>query len=689
MDLSEKKKLDTVSIPELCGNSFFIPDYQRGYRWTKEEITYLLKDLKEFFEIKSDGFYCLQPLVVTKRTDNSWEVIDGQQRLTTINLILQYAFTIAKKYKELDEPVPFELTDLYDIDYETRTGSKEYLRTRNEKDKASNIDFFHIFEAYEAIIKFFEENHSIKRNFFENLLDTKKIRACFIWYNVTEDLQKNKSLTAEDIFTRLNIGKIGLTNAELLKALFINRVDCELKTKPFQFVTNYSQDNKETLAAQFAIPIKTRIANNWDEMEKKLCEPDFWSFIYGKDDGKYATKIEFLFDIIKDKTPENNSYYTFNKYSEDFKIFDNEFDKIKEQITSSEQDEREIIIRQFLEKNGIHSVEYAWKEVCDLFDKFKSWYSNEKIYNLVGFLRYLGVGIKEIDKWEKQEEIETHDDFIDFLQDKVCTLALTDPDNKKNDDTEPTVYDIKDIGYESNYKLLVRALLLSNVMAVQKLKRPVRFSYKDFYNENWDVEHVASQTELSIDTNSKDRKAWIITTLEYFSGVVIEFIENSKGKLKKSENINKFKKSILTKINNNELDYEVSENYTTKKICEELLYLLSHKDESLLNSSVYKEITNVIFKTRMNEVDNKNSISNLVLLDQGTNRGYHNALFPVKCHWIRERESNIFIMPCTKNVFMKVYSSQKLDQMNWNKKDAEDYMNELEKLCQNEKNTKH
>ncbi|MDO4507537.1 MAG: DUF262 domain-containing protein [Spirochaetales bacterium] len=685
MDLSEKKKLDTVSIPELCGNSFFIPDYQRGYRWTKDEITYLLKDLKEFFTKTSEGFYCLQPLVVAKRCDNSWEVIDGQQRLTTINLILQYASNIAQKYKDVGIPVPFSVDEPYDIDYQTREGSKEYLRNRDEKDKASNIDFFHIYEAYEAIKHFFEENNKYINDFFTAFLDNNKVRIRFIWYNVSEDLKNNSALTAEDIFTRLNIGKIGLTNAELLKALFINRVDLELNVQPFQFDESYSPDRKRNLSAQFAIPVKDRIANNWDEIEKCLNEPDFWAFIYGKDDGKYATRIEFLFDILTKKTSEDNSYYTFNEYSEYFKKFDDEFFEILPKLKSSslEQKEKEIEVRKFLDKTREFTIEHEWKKVCDLYDKFRSWYSNEKIYNLIGFLRYLDVDIETINKWEKQEEIETHDDFIELLKREVCTRALTDPNEKKSDDDEPTVYDIKDISYESDYRLLVRALLLSNVMFVQNLKRPIRFSYKDFYNEKWDVEHVASQTEM--DSEGKDRKSWIITTLEYFSGVIIEITENknSKGKLVKKENLAKFREKIQQKIDSNKLDDNISDDYTIRKLCEELLDLLTHKDISLINSPVYNEITKVIFKTKMHEIESKNSISNLVLLDQRTNRGYHNALFPVKCRWIKERESEIFIMPCTKNVFMKVYSKQKIDQMNWNKEDADDYMQELERICQN------
>ena len=81
-------------VGKLFGEKFIIPSYQRGYRWTGGEVSKLLDDVKDFFDrddIKKESFYCLQPLVVCKSKEfpDSWEVIDGQQCLTTIFLILR------------------------------------------------------------------------------------------------------------------------------------------------------------------------------------------------------------------------------------------------------------------------------------------------------------------------------------------------------------------------------------------------------------------------------------------------------------------------------------------------------------------------------------------------------------------------------------------------------------------------
>ncbi len=79
---------DLKSIDKLFGMNFYIPSYQRGYRWTNVQVEELLGDLYDFAVNKEKGdYYCLQPVIVKERDDNSWELVDGQQRLTALWLI--------------------------------------------------------------------------------------------------------------------------------------------------------------------------------------------------------------------------------------------------------------------------------------------------------------------------------------------------------------------------------------------------------------------------------------------------------------------------------------------------------------------------------------------------------------------------------------------------------------------------
>ena len=84
-------KLETKFVNDIAGK-FFVKSYQRGYRWGKSEVERLLEDV---FALKGHGGqatknYCLQPIVVKNLGDENFELIDGQQRLTTIFLIYNY-----------------------------------------------------------------------------------------------------------------------------------------------------------------------------------------------------------------------------------------------------------------------------------------------------------------------------------------------------------------------------------------------------------------------------------------------------------------------------------------------------------------------------------------------------------------------------------------------------------------------
>ena len=169
----------------LDGRYFYIPSYQRGYRWTVKQVGDLLRDLlcftndfaNEGKEKKQDQFYCLQPIIARLITDKeklkfifkdkynddikergAWEIIDGQQRLTTIYLLYKYLMDQkgwdAETLKEEEDG-----KELYHICYATRDGSAKFLESMSmrtikyssEDDFKVNVDFFHMANAFKYI----------------------------------------------------------------------------------------------------------------------------------------------------------------------------------------------------------------------------------------------------------------------------------------------------------------------------------------------------------------------------------------------------------------------------------------------------------------------------------------------------------------------------------------------------------
>ena len=157
--MTEDKKAENniclKSISELLGMKFFIPSYQRGYRWTEQQVKDLLEDIWEFAKKKKQEyeFYCLQPLVVKLMSNNDkqkaqlnineewYEVIDGQQRLTTIFLILS---SLKEAISKLGLP-----TDLYELKYQRESKDFNVARFLNNISVSneindSYIDYFYM-----------------------------------------------------------------------------------------------------------------------------------------------------------------------------------------------------------------------------------------------------------------------------------------------------------------------------------------------------------------------------------------------------------------------------------------------------------------------------------------------------------------------------------------------------------------
>lgn len=200
--------------PSLENSTFYIKDYQRGYRWEEQQVKSLLDDLLEFNHDNHTLKYCMQPLVVKKaernavahtRTlselitpdavkseetessncDSAWELIDGQQRLTTTLLVLNCCYEALKK-----PPAP-----PYQIYY-------QLIR---------NIDEYYINHAKKVIDDWFDSFGSKSDDIRSEIRGKINSDIQFIWYEV------ESNANSVEIFTKLNIGKIPLTNAELLR----------------------------------------------------------------------------------------------------------------------------------------------------------------------------------------------------------------------------------------------------------------------------------------------------------------------------------------------------------------------------------------------------------------------------------------------------------------------------------------
>lgn len=593
------KSIELKTIYDLLGLNFFIPCYQRGYRWTEQQVKDLLQDIYDFAYRGKEGgeFYCLQPIVVKQcdadfaqhyclksdLDDNKWyEVIDGQQRLTTLHILLSYferhlgGASLKAEYGR----------EKFVIEYETRRQTRPYLE--NITSNYGNIDCECIFHAYETIDNWFSSQPQPRpaRDTFANTLlvgDVAKNPVQVIWYELpTQGLSNSDSRAlAIDSFTRLNIGKIPLTNAELVKALFLQKRNFE--------------DGEADLR-------QIEIAKEWDQMESALQEEKFWAFL-NKDENDSPVRIEFLFDTMyqiersKMSASDAKKEYGNDQYAT-FRFFN----------------------KKFSTEPSYETVLTIWKSVRDYFNTFRDWYEENEWYHYVGYLIWEGKhSIQDIySEYIKSNKSEFMTKLKTWARDSLKSIKYTETKGGQCYFTNT---------YENTSKRDLRALfLLYNIeFILQKKAFYYRFPFDLFKSEMWDIEHISSQTENTLN-DKKSQEEWLDEAL------------NALGE--------KDRQDYLADMHNVE-GFQEKRTWIINRVGEDAI------DEEL-----------------------KNSIGNLTLLNATINRSYGNNIFPVKRKTIVDRDKDgAFILLCTKNTFLKYNTDG--NNLRWTEEDILRSMNHI------------
>ncbi len=421
-------------VNDLLKERFYVPFYQRGYRWTERQVQDLLNDIWEF-QASSEGsdrasFYCLQPIVVKKRTSGEWELVDGQQRLTTILVLL----VCLKPLVAALEKTQFVMT------FETRSEtSGAFLQNIDLARRDENIDYHHICNAYDVINKWFSgRDGSHKLKLLQSLLNDDEVgrNVKVIWYELpdTDD--------PVEAFTRLNVGKIPLTNAELIRALF-------LRSRNFP---------RDAVTQQ-----QLRIAQEWDYIEKVLQSDEVWYFLHEGDDAP-ATRIEYIFQLIaredaEDDTALDDPYATFHYYNGQF-------------------------------GNTGARVEPAWLEVKQYFMTLEEWFHDRALYHLIGFLIQNGdkvLAIREVGSGVAKSA------FQRALKRRIYRRLLGSEPPAPEQLRESLQTFLSDLEYGADSEKIRAVLLLFNIATLLENRNSnLRFPFETFKKERWDIEHVRS-----------------------------------------------------------------------------------------------------------------------------------------------------------------------------------------------------
>lgn len=443
---------------------YYIAPYQRGYKWSSihsnDHVCILMKDLLDAVETPSSEYY-LQ-FITTKVTENNGkkilEVIDGQQRLTTLTILLS---VIAYKKGQTNTAISNNL-----LLYEVRPNVTEFF----DKHIYSNIDtiltkswqdflveypdnneqdIFYLFNAAnkineilnDEIIK--DDDKDIEQ-FEKYVLDNVKI--------ILNNIERN--INCEEMFSNLNDNKVDLTSSELIKGLILTKTPRE-KTDP-----------ERRISYKEILEMRAVMGRQWDDLSHWANRFDIKSFFFSS---SYNVLDELLLllalkdglEPIKDRSEKNE---VFNYFQSQIK------------------------------KEGKSASSY-FNELKKLRLILNEWYNDIEIYNSLGFLFFA-----------KNKNRFTIKDAMPLLLQSKTAIRI----KLKKDAIKLLPDDITQLEYGKDNNIIYNVLLSLSVFGEDS-----RFNFTAFNGDDisWSLEHIFPQTPETLSDKLSEKDINLLNSL--------------------------------------------------------------------------------------------------------------------------------------------------------------------------------
>lgn len=445
---------------------FVIPEYQRPYSWTNEQIDTLFRDIWEFTSnnggTENDGTYFLGSIVSYENENGEQEIIDGQQRITSLFLLLRAIYT---KLTITDEKSPEAINFISKIEpliWRTNklTGKVDYtsiLLTSKVISDSENEILKNILETGITKDKF-QDSYSKNYNQLLNLLEEKSKENALMIYQfiyallnqviilpITADTQD----TALTIFSTLNDRGLPLSDADIFKAKIYNNLNKEEKEK---FIEEWKELEEDSI----------RISESIQQL--------FYYHMF------YQRALE------NDKattTPGLRKYYSVNKFERILKP--NMLDNLRQILNLWEV---------ISNKNILEDEEWSKNiEILKILDILTS-YSNEfwKYPVVIYYLKY-----KEDKDFEKKFLVFLRKLYIELLKKyiEIPTITAVKSNilklNVEIINTDKPIFDFKSLSEDD----IREKIKMPHRNVVRMLLKTLAYEVQDkLLPEKWEIEHI-------------------------------------------------------------------------------------------------------------------------------------------------------------------------------------------------------
>lgn len=444
----------------LYNNTFIIPAYQRGYKWTEDHICHLLDSIASKISVckNTDQYFCLQNITLCN-SEEGLRVIDGQQRLITLTLILSLLDDV-----QLKSRIIFSARD------KTESFINDIIKNRTAGNPNS-LDEEYISEAMAAIRKWLQYN-KLPLDLF---LDKVKL--------IVNVVQKNDATAEEQTFANLNGIKSELDGSDLLRAIFITRCETERETEhmlgeEFDEMNKWCKDEENHKFLQRLVEINSFVETTVDKL------------------GTYHARIAF-----------DEKRYPINLIYKLFYV-----------VNHNEEDEfNYVFFEQLLYSNDCRT---KFNDLRLLYSALKAWKDNREIYHFLGFLIF---NTKECDfsqiyKWWQY----SCEEFLPKIKSTICKMILSEfTENHSLSDLNNEChqwytkrYNIDDGKKDDGMKELIHILILQDILLCTRHPEVGYLPVEYFTRGNDDVEHIACQTPNEKDIHDAEFRQLYISALK-------------------------------------------------------------------------------------------------------------------------------------------------------------------------------
>ena len=612
-----------TSIDKLMGRTFFVPSYQRGYRWGRQEVEALLNDLWEFY-LQTDGeknvFYCLQPIVLYKDEQARENLLDGQQRLTTIYLLLSYLDS-RRREEGYDK-------SLFRLEYATREDSADFLAEKlfaaEDSEVASNVDYYYMRAAYGYIKDWFTQAPKYPGaagKLIPLLLDEdgKGPNVRVIEYYIEDDSDPI------DVFLRLNQGKIPLTDAELTKALFLQSDKYDAKLLPY------------------VSPKLDLIASEWYAYEQQLSVPKFWHFISPYDAQSTPPSIRLLLELAaRDRDLQSATSYKDPTVLWDSKKYTHPcYTLFSDYLQGYSGEER------------LKKVGEIWECIYTIFGRISEWYEDQELYHYIGYLMCTESSSKRLALLRDlltQAKTCTAPEFKAYLRSAIGEKIERIRSKKKIERIR-----LNELSYEEHSEGIHRVLLLHNIHQHIFTSEQIRFPFDLYMKEKWSLEHIYAQQSEPLRKREEQ--------IGFIEEHIATFRQDAFGDDKETS-------SLIVRLEGIRSQIQEPEKGESERV-------------SLFEKAL--ELITAFEVKHMGDTVPLHGLQNLCLLSRGVNSALSNRTFARKREIMREivmTATQEYIPMATRRVFLKYYSASPKDNAYWRREDAEAYMEHIRSVCE-------